>query len=67
MMLGIWILWIALIIFIVWAVKVFIDYADNRGGYHRSEQSAMDILKERFAKGEIDKSEFDKKRKILSS
>ncbi len=66
MMFGIWILWVALIVLVVWAVKVFNDYADNGGSYHSDEHSAMDILRERFAKGEIDKTEFEKKRRIIS-
>ena len=54
-------------IFVVWAlVRLF------RGprGWHNSHNphessSALDILKERYAKGEIDKKEYDEKRKDL--
>ncbi len=33
----------------------------------RETSSAMDILKERFARGEIDKAEFEERRQVLTA
>lgn len=66
MMFGIGILWIALIVLIVWAVKVFTDYTGHDGKVRKNDKSAADILRERYARGEIDKQEFDERMQMLS-
>jgi putative membrane protein len=56
--------WIVVIIGIVYFVKWVI--ATGKGHEIRSEETALDILKKRYAKGEISKEEFERmKRDIL--
>ena len=57
-----WIFWILLIVAIVWGIK-----AAWGSGNKPSEKrkSAIDVLNERYARGEIDQQEFEKKRKDL--
>ena len=50
--------WAAIIFSIVWVIQSF----TGSGG---KTNSAMDILKERYAKGEINKEEFEAKKKDL--
>lgn len=57
MMIVFWVLFIALI---VWVVR------EIRGKNVRSNLQALDILKERYAKGEISKEEFDSKKKDIA-
>ncbi len=68
--------WIFMLVFwglIIWAVFVLVRrisgqdyYCGNDSGKHgRKENSALDILKERYAKGEISKGEFDRIKKDL--
>jgi putative membrane protein len=59
-----WLFWILLIIVIVWIVKAAVGNSSNSPGI---QISALDILKERYAKGEIDQEEFEQKRKDLGN
>ena len=57
------IFWAAVILLIVWLVR------EVRGGDAKRHQSksALDVLGERYAKGEIDKKEFEEKKKDLTN
>ncbi|MCG8053743.1 MAG: SHOCT domain-containing protein [Candidatus Thiodiazotropha endolucinida] len=58
-----WLFWIGLIILIVWAVKAT---AGGKSTPSERHKSAIEILKERYANGEIDREEFEQKRKDLT-
>ena len=59
-----WIFWIVLIVAIFWGAKVMSSSGKNTSD---NKKSALDTLKDRYAKGEIDKEEFEQKRKDLSA
>jgi putative membrane protein len=54
--------WGVVIVLVVLAVRWF---ADNRSGENRGKRDAIDILRERFAAGEIDEEEFENRKKVL--
>lgn len=53
--------WWALPILGIVALMVWISRANDR----RPEKTALDILKERYARGEIDQAKFEQKRRDL--
>lgn len=57
-----WIFWILLILVIVWAVKAGIG---SGGGGSQAPRTPLEILKERYAKGEIDRETFERMKKDL--
>jgi len=58
-----WIFWIVLIVFIIWGIKAF--NANTSNSNNSGMDSPLEILKKRFARGEIDELEFNRKRKEL--
>ena len=64
---GIFILtfWILVIIGMVFLVKWLMHISKGQSDVRTSGFRALEILKERYARGEIDKAEFDEKKKDL--
>ncbi len=63
------VLWIAIIGLIVWAVVVAVRRSggtESGGSTGRTEDSALEILKQRYARGEIDKEEYEARKKDLA-
>ena len=58
-----WLFWILLIVAVVWALKAT---APSSGKAEGGDKSPLEILQGRFARGEIDEEEFERKRKLLS-
>ena len=57
-----WLFWILLIAVIVWALKAT---ASSIGKAEGMDKSPLEILKDRFVRGEIDEEEYERKRKLL--
>ncbi len=57
-----WILWIAIIALIVFLVWQNLRQDKTLGG---SKNSPLEILKQRYAKGEVDKEEYEEKKRDL--
>tara|TARA_R110002072_G_scaffold116140_1_gene246516 strand:- start:1039 stop:1260 length:222 start_codon:yes stop_codon:yes gene_type:complete len=58
-----WFWWILWLIFIFWIFATPYDVPGQR----KKKDSPLDILKKRFASGEINKEEYEEKKKILES
>ena len=58
-----WIFWIAVIVGIVFLIKWIVQ--QNRVGEGNSDENSFEILKKRYARSEINKEEFEQKKKEL--
>ncbi len=54
-------MWILIIILIIWIIR---NYSSLKRD-DKKDSNSLDILKERYAKGEIEREEFETKRKDL--
>lgn len=55
--------WAGVIVLVILLVRFLAD--GHRGGSTRDETTALDILKKRYARGEIDKQEFEERKRDL--
>lgn len=60
-----WIFWLILLGVIVWAVVTIINKNQTGTGNNQLGESSIDILKKRFAKGEITKEQYDQMKTVL--
>ena len=60
-----WLFWIVLIVIIVLVIKIL--NTSDKGTTRGSVQSPIEILKERYARGEINEDEFKRMRKELEN
>ncbi|OGO40455.1 MAG: hypothetical protein A2147_08690 [Chloroflexi bacterium RBG_16_57_8] len=59
------VLWIVVIGLIVWAVIAAVQRSGGHDSSSHSSDSALEVLRRRYARGEINKEEFEQKRKDL--
>ena len=62
---GMWILGLIFWILILVGLILLIKYLWEGAGAKRMEESALEVLKKRYARGEISKEEFEDKKKDL--
>ncbi len=60
------ILWIVVVGLIIWAVVAAVRRPGESNSPARPADSALEILKRRYARGEIDKEEYEEKKKDLA-
>ncbi len=60
---------VAVVFFVVWLVRQGQSGGSSKqaGGYTGDRESALDILDRRYARGEIDREEYEERRQALGS
>ena len=58
-----WIFWIIIIVLVVWLI---VDRSNKNKLNYPQQETAFDILRKRYAKGEITKEQFEQMKKDLT-
>lgn len=58
--------WLLFAAALVWVVRAMVDRGAVRDGPRRPPETPLEILQRRYARGEIDRAEFEQKRKDLA-
>ncbi|MGV6817120.1 MAG: SHOCT domain-containing protein [Thiotrichales bacterium] len=61
-----WLSWIVIIALIVWLVRGVGSTSGGSTAEPRRERTPLEILEERFARGEIDEEEFQQRKRLLN-
>jgi len=59
-----WVFWIVVLVALFFLIKWIVQ---QKPGDQKPDENALEVLKKRYAKGEIDKDEFEQKKKDLLS
>ena len=59
------IFWLIILALVIWFIVSRFSRGSNRGAHATAGGSPLDILKERYARGEIDTAEYEERRKLL--
>ncbi len=62
-----WIVWILLIVLLVWVIRAAAGGGSSGSSPPPPSETPLDILKKRYARGEIDDEEFERRRRELES
>ena len=60
-----WIFWLLLLLGVIWALKAVITDRPDRGEPRDAPKTALQILEERYARGEIGREEFQRAKSDL--
>lgn len=65
MYVGMIVFWVAVVGLLVWGIKALVVSGGAQTASQLPQESAADMLKRRYAAGEIDSAEFEQKRRDL--
>ena len=61
-----WFFWLIIIVIIAWFIITMVNRSQKNSDFSSVEERPLDILKNKYAKGEINKEEYMEKKKDLS-